>query len=63
MRDEFEKFRFPQMTSNKKELLCVLGQYVFDREAPAMSQEDRDELVDATKKAIRSVMNFLPRSL
>jgi hypothetical protein len=60
---EIQKYQFPRLTSNKKEVLCVLGQYVLDREARAMSQDDRDELVKDTAKAIRSIMALQPRHL
>jgi hypothetical protein len=60
---EIQKYQFPQLTSNKKEVLCVLGQYVLDREARAMSQDDRDELVKETARVIRSIMALRPRRL
>jgi hypothetical protein len=60
---EIQKYQFPQLTSNKKEVLCVLGQYVLDREARAMSQDDRDELVKETARVIRSIMALRPRWL
>jgi hypothetical protein len=63
MKDEAEAFRFPQLTSNGKELLCVLGQWVYDREAPQMSADERKRITQATRATILMVMGFQPRSL
>lgn len=63
MKDEAEAFRFPQLTSNKKELLCVLGQWVYDREAPQMSADERKRITDATKHTLLMVMGLFPRHL
>lgn len=59
--NEFPKFRFPQLSSNQKEVLCLLDQWVFDREAGPMSQERRDQLVKETAKVIRLFTDPQPR--
>lgn len=63
MRDEFEIAQFPQLASDGKTLLSTLGQYVFDREAPAMSGDERKRITQATNATLKMVMGLFPRHL
>lgn len=61
--NELLPYRFPRMASDGKTVLSVLGQYIYDREAPQMSPDQRKRITQATKQTILMVMAFVPRSL
>lgn len=61
--NELLPFQFPKLASDRKTPLSVLGQYVYDREAPQMSPDERKRITQATNATIRMVMSFIPRSL
>jgi len=63
MRDEFEAAIFPKLASDGKTLLCTLGQFVNDREAPQMSADQRKRITQATKQTLLLVMALFPRHL
>lgn len=59
----YETHQFPRLASDGKTLLSTLGQYVFDRECPRMSDDQRKRIVQTTNHALRMVMELLPRHL
>lgn len=63
MRDEFEIAQFPRLASDGKTLLSTLGQFVHDREAPAMSADERKRITQATRNVILMVMELLPKRI
>lgn len=61
--NELLPYQFPRMASDGKTVLCVLGQYIYDREAPQMSPDERKRITQATNATIRMVMGLWPRRL
>ncbi|MGX6999869.1 hypothetical protein [Caballeronia sp. KNU42] len=61
--NELLPIQFPKLASDGKTKLSTLGQWVYDREAPPMSEDVRKRITQATKHAILMVMTLLPRHL
>lgn len=60
---EFKQIQFKRVSRNGKTDLCMLGQFIFDRETPQMSEDVRNGIAKETKEAIDMVMSLIPRRL